>query len=78
MYLEANSDAVRVILPVADLFKSILECLFVRSWDTYLVAHTEKKRTLEAQAFIEHQLKESATADVAADLTLASDRSYGC
>jgi hypothetical protein len=46
----------------------LLEALFARSWDTYLARKSELLRHVAVRSFVEENLREDATSDVAMDL----------
>jgi hypothetical protein len=57
-----------LVAPAIPDFKSTLEALFLRSWDQYLVKKAETARQICVQEFVQEQLVENITADVAMDL----------
>ena len=63
-----HPDDIQVVQPLVDSFKSIIEGIFVRTWDVVLESQAETKRKIAAQQFVKFQLTEAATVAVAIDL----------
>jgi hypothetical protein len=65
-----------LVAPTIPDFKSTLEALFVRSWTQYLSKKAESTRQIAVKTFVEEELKESITSEVAMDLEgIAADPS---
>lgn len=62
---DAQKESVATAIPD---FKSTLEALFLRSWVQYLAKKAETTRQLAVKSFVEDELKESITSEVAMDL----------
>jgi hypothetical protein len=56
------------VAPAVPSYAGLLEALFVRSWDTYLARKADLHRQLAVKNFVEENLRENITADVAMDL----------
>jgi hypothetical protein len=56
------------IQPYVAAFKDLLEALLVRNWDEYLKVKEDQRRQLAIKKFVDLQMTEAATADVAMDL----------
>jgi hypothetical protein len=56
------------VAAAAPTYTGLLEALFVRSWDNYLARKAELHRQLAVKHFVEENLRENITADVAMEL----------
>jgi hypothetical protein len=63
------------VTPAAADYKSVIDALFVRSWDQYLARKAETARQISVREFVEEELRESITSDVAMDLEEITDKS---
>jgi hypothetical protein len=62
---QESKEAVATAVPI---FSGLLEALFVRSWDNYLVRKAEIHRQLAVKKFVDENMLENATADIAMEL----------
>ena len=64
---QASKDAV---VSAAPDYLQVIDAIFVRSWDTYLTRKAALARQLEVKTFVEEELRENVTSDVAEELTI--------